>query len=135
MKNKNVESSKLTDSDTVSESVEMLQTQILKTEKRRKTMYVKIQTSNLSNGNTGSCSQLVFYLEKEIPISNKAFLFTIFPKNIQIAFNSSLLEISGDKKFFYRDTLTYCNLFFNAKKEKLFKITHSFCISFFRDME
>jgi len=28
-------------------------------------MYVKIQTSDLSNGNTGSCSQLVFYLEKE----------------------------------------------------------------------
>lgn len=28
-------------------------------------MYVKIQTSPLSGGNTGSCSQLVFYLEKE----------------------------------------------------------------------
>jgi len=88
-------------------------------------MYIKIQTSPLSNGNTGSCTQLVKYLEKE----NEKKLGSpelFFSQNREYVFSPEVIQtIDSKKQGLRKDEAKFYSLVIAPSEQELEHIGNS----------
>lgn len=90
-------------------------------------MYVKIQTSELSNGNSGSCRDLAYYLEKENlnkPIAQREFFFSQTRERVYVEEVIETIDKNG-KGGLKKDEAKFYSLVFALSQNELEHIANS----------